>query len=92
MDEHTRRRRAATTPPTLSHPARLLALPRCSHVRHCASVSAVLSALELRVGSVLIGFEHVRRVVLLAAPQLVHRLQAEDEQARQLILPLHTNR
>ena len=45
-------------------------------------------ALELRVGSVLIGFQHVRRVLLVAAPQLVQQLQAEDEQARLLILPL----
>lgn len=51
----------------------------------------VLSVLELRVGSVLIGFEHVRRVVLLAAPHLVHKLQADDEQARQLILPINVN-
>ena len=52
---------------------------------------SVSAALELRVGSVLIGFEHVRRVVLLAAPQLVEALQADDEQARMLILPVKSN-
>ena len=51
-------------------------------------VSHAVSVLELRVGSVLIGFQHVRRVLLVAAPQLVQQLQAEDEQARRLILPL----
>ena len=39
----------------------------------------------------LIGFEHVRRVVLRAAPRLVLALQADDEQARQLITPLAAN-